>query len=134
MTEHREIAALLFAARGELRQRLMPGLAGEDRYLAAMIANCMAIAARVLERGEETAEAERRALAALYEAEIGELSLEALRRRLARDIRRGLFDGEPEVPLKQALEVRIRARLAITDPARLRAAGGGASGRGANAP
>ncbi len=134
MSEREEMAALLGTARDELRQRLMPGLAGEDRYLAAMIANCMAIAARMLERGEETTEAERRALAGLYGSEIGELPLEALRRRLARDIRRGLFDGEPEVRLKQALEVRIRARLAIADPARLRAPGGETSGRGAIAP
>ncbi len=119
MTERREIASLLLAARGELRQRLMPGLAGEDRYLAAMIANCMAIAARVLERGEETAEAERRALAALYDSDAGEPSLEALRRRLARDIRAGAFDGPREAELRAALEARVRARLAIGDPSRL---------------
>ncbi len=118
MTDRPEIAALLLAARGELRQRLMPGLAGEDRYLAAMIANCMAIAARVLERGEEMAEAERRALAALYGPEAGELTLEALRRRLARDIRAGAFDGR-RAELRAALEARVRARLAISDPSRL---------------
>ncbi len=121
MTNRREeTAALLRTARDELRGRLMPGLAGEDRYLAAMIANCMAIAARVLERGGEAAEAERRALAVLYGPEAAALSLDALRRRLAADVRRGLFDGRERVAdLRQALAAAVRARLAIADPSRL---------------
>ena len=123
MSERDEMAALLRTAREELRNRLMPGLAGEARYLAAMVANSLAIAARMLERGEETAAAERRALAALYGAEGADLSLATLRRRLARDIREGRFDGVREEELRAALAARVRARLAIDDPSRLRSRG-----------
>ncbi len=119
MTGRQEMAALLRTGREELRARLMPELAGEDRYLAAMIANCMAIAARMLERGEEMAAVERRALAALYGAAGEDLALETLRRRLARDIREGVFDGGREAALRAALGERVRARLAISDPSRL---------------
>lgn len=107
------IVDLLATAREELRERIQPQLAPEDRYVAAMIGRAMQIAGRELALGAAMRERERQALAGLFDDPAGEL--EALRRQLVRAIREGAFDAR-RGELEAALAVRVAARLAITDP------------------
>ncbi len=109
--------ALLLLAAETCRRELLPELAGEARYHAAMAVRAMEIAVRLLREGEALAEHERRALAALYGAEAAALDLAALRRRLARDIRAGRFDDPAAArALRAALETRTACRLAVSWP------------------
>ncbi len=108
-----EMADLLETAREDLLHRIRPRLEAEERYIAAMIARAMQLAVRELTIGAAMRERERRALAALPGAPDGDL--DALRRWLAAAVRRGDFDGLRS-ELEAALEERVAARLAITDP------------------
>lgn len=113
MSDLPEMADLLETAREELLHRIRPRLEAEERYVAAMVGRAMQLAVRELTIGAEMGERERRALVRLPgapDADLGEL-----RRWLAAAIRRGDFDGLWS-ELEAALEERVAARLAITDP------------------
>ncbi|HEV2548312.1 MAG TPA: DUF6285 domain-containing protein [Stellaceae bacterium] len=92
--------------------------AHEDRSL---IERARAIAAREQAAGEAPLEACRGALVALY----GEGELEALLRRLAADIRAGLFDapGVRREAVHRLLWSMTRQKLAESNPDYLRDAG-----------
>lgn len=104
---------LLETALGELRSHIQPRLEATERYLAAMIGRAMQLAARELALGAAMREREREALAALPGAP--DADLEELRRWLVAAIRRGDFD-RTRLQLEAALEERVAARLALTDP------------------
>lgn len=108
-----EMADLLDTAREDLLHRIRPRLEAEERYIAAMIARAMQLATRELTIGAEMRERERQALGRLPGAQ--DANLGELRRWLAAAIRRGDFDGLRS-ELEAALEERVAARLAITDP------------------
>lgn len=113
MSDTPEVADLLETARLELEERVRPALAGEQRYVAAMIARAMRLAAREVAMGARLRERERRAIRTLPAAP--DADLETLRRWLAGAIRRGDFD-RLQSDLEAVLEERVAARLAITDP------------------
>lgn len=124
-----ETPDLLEAARATVRGEVMPSVAPERRYEAAMVANAIGIAAREARQGAAAREAERADLAAF----LGEgggggtgTSLGELRRRLCRDLRAGRLDAEAEARLRGMLLAAVRRRLAISNP--------GSSGRGGTTP
>jgi hypothetical protein len=98
-----EVAGLLAVARDAVRQEMMPRLAGEDRYRAAMVANAIAIAIRALEAPEDGSE--------------------EARRRLAADIRAGRVGPEAADLVEPALRRSVEARLRISNPGALEPAG-----------
>ena len=106
-------ADLLGVARVALRERLMPRLDGEGRYEAALIANALAIATREVELGAAVRAEERDQLARFYGTSD---DLDALRRRLCRDLRAGAIADGRAVELRALLERLVRARLAISNP------------------
>ena len=67
-----EAASLLETAREALRNAIASRLEGEQRYLAAMIANAMAIAARQLRNGDDTPATEAAALRLILGQRTGE--------------------------------------------------------------
>jgi hypothetical protein len=119
-------AELLAEARRVLLEELLDLLPPDRRYDARMIANAMAIAARELEATDAPLRAALRELSALY----GESAIPGpggpgpeerfveLSRRLAADIRAGLFDA-PD-PRGQAVRDHLRAvtaaRLRLSNP------------------
>ena len=119
-----ESARLLKLARAALAEEIVPALPEDARYGARMVANAMAIAAREMIDGEDTARAERTALAELYEepppppgrtdAETLDEALTRLNWWLVAEIRAGRRDGDARVHaiLRQA----ARARLRLANP------------------
>lgn len=105
-------ADLLAVARATLRERVMPGLQAENRHGAAMVANALAIASRELGQGGRARAEEQALLGALYGGPPA--SLDALRRRLCRDLRAGGIADTKE--LRDLLDRLVRARLAISNP------------------
>ena len=127
MTDRPNGAELLKAAREALIRELVSDLPEGRRYLALMIANAMAIAARELELGEGATRAELTSLRMLFEEPGGDTSegvqdrLEALNRRLCADIRAGGFMGEAdEAHLRAHLRRSAEARVAISNPKALK--------------
>lgn len=110
-----EVAQLLEAAREALRHEIVGGLQGEQRYLAAMIGNTMAIAARALRDSGRGLAAEEAALRLVLGARQDE-DLRDLRQRLVAEIRAGRFDGQADHYLRPALRALVDARLAISNP------------------
>jgi hypothetical protein len=108
-------AELLTLAREAFLDSIVGHLPVESRYLALMIANAMAIAAREIEQGPEAAAAERKAILGLLPGASAEAQLADLRRELAAGIRNGFFDHEAQ-RLIAALGTITRARLAISNP------------------
>jgi len=117
-------AVLLDLARAVLAEELLAELPESARYRARMVANAMAIAAREISGGKRTQEAERDALAALYDeaptpagrADTEELD-EALTRLnwwLAAEIRAGRRDGDARV--HALLQESVRGRLRLANP------------------
>jgi uncharacterized protein DUF6285 len=86
-------AELLRVARASLLESLLPQLPPESHYMARMIANAMAIAARELEQPPAPG------------------AIDA--GRLAREIRDGRHDGGEIAPLLREI---TRARLAVSNP------------------
>ncbi len=117
-------AALLDLARRVLRDELLAELPEDARYRARMVANAMAITAREISDGSRTQEAERRALAALYDeapTPAGQPETEQLDDALARlnwwlaaEIRGGRRDGDARV--HALLRESARDRLRLVNP------------------
>lgn len=87
-------ANLLETARAVLRDAILPRLPSDGRYDALMVANAMAIVARQIAAGDRPLNEARARLAALYGSPDGTLA--DMERRLARDVRVGVFDAATE--------------------------------------
>jgi hypothetical protein len=116
---------LLDIARRVLLEELLPLLPEERRLDGLMVANAMGIAGREQEAGAAPLRAALARLAAIYGERVpAELSdaeasdmMQRLDRRLAGDIRAGVFDsGAKRDALLAHLEATTRARVAITNP------------------
>lgn len=109
-------ANLLETARAFLRDQVLPRLPDDARYDALMVANAMAIAARQVAAGDRPLEEARARLAALYAAP--DAGLARLARRLADDVRAGVFD--PSSDRRAAVFVHLwetaRAAAAESNP------------------
>ena len=127
MTDRPSGAELLKAAREALTRDLVSELPEGKRYLALMIANAMAIAARELELGDGADRAELTSLRMLFEDRAPDTSegvsarLEAWNRRLCAEIRAGKFSGgADEARLRDHLRRSAEARVAISNPKAMR--------------
>ena len=125
-----DAAELLHIARETLLNDLLELLPEERRYAMRMAANALAIAARETEVGEADLVDELRLLSELYGEDVVQDSGATLQersakmnKRFARDIRDGIFDGACAQGVRALLMDQVRARLAISNPAYLKAAG-----------
>ncbi len=114
---------LLYTARDALLSELADALPENRRYVALMIANALAIAARDLEHGAGAAEAELRSLRRLFQdpepvsSDEVAARLAAFNRRLCTEIRQGRFSGGAnEVLLRDHLRRSVEARVAVSNP------------------
>ena len=131
MTDISDATDLIETAREALLRELIPALSGERRYLALMIANAMAIAAREHRLRAAAMRSEAVRLGKLL-AEIGRVprrpqsagdtgELPALRREVSVAIRAGDFDRpEHADALAATLDRTTRDWLAISNPKALR--------------
>ena len=127
MTDRPNGAELLKIAREALLRELAAELPESKRYLALMIANAMAIAAREAELGDGADRAELTSLRMLFQEPGPDTSedvadrLEALNRRLCAEIRAGKFTrGDAEARLRDHLRRSAEARVAISNPKALK--------------
>ena len=127
MTDRPNGAELLKIAREALMRELAAELPESKRYLALMIANAMAIAAREAELGDGADRAELTSLRMLFQEPGPDTSedvadrLAALNRRLCAEIRAGRFNGgDAEARLRAHLRRSAEARVAISNPKALR--------------
>jgi len=111
---------------GELLDALPP----ERRYAARMVASAMAMAAREAQAGDAPLLACLALFAPIYGAaavatagDTPVAALRALNARLARDIRAGPFDDEAARKLRTLLLEQVKARLRVSNPRHLAAAG-----------
>ncbi len=123
-------AGLLHIARETLLNELLELLPEERRYAMRMAANALAIAAREAETGEADLVKELRLLSELYGEDVVQAAGANLRERIAmmnkrfaRDIRDGIFDGACAQGVQALLMDQVRARLRISNPNYLQAAG-----------
>lgn len=121
---------LLRVAQKVLRERLLPGVAKDQRYEALMVANAMAIAARELEAGDWKLREELRMLTELYgDTVVGQSGTSSkekvsrLNKRLAKDIRAGVMDGACAQGVRALLKAQVIGRLRVSNPKYLKAAG-----------
>ncbi len=130
MRNNPDAAGLLHVARETLLNDLLELLPEERRYAMRMAANALAIAARETETGEADLVKELCLLSELY----GEDAVQAaganlheriamMNKRFARDIRDGIFDGACAQGVQALLMDQVRARLRISNPSYLQAAG-----------
>ena len=135
MSERPTGAELLAAARAALLRELLTELPEGRRYLALMVANAMAIAARELELGDGVERAELTSLRRLFQDPEPDSSdevaarLEALNRRLCAEIRQGRFaGGVDETRLRAHLRRSLQARVAVSNPKALKSHAGDSTG------
>ena len=100
--------SLLDTAIETYRAEILPALGAQHRYVAAMIANALEIAARTNDRSEDERVAP--ALGRIYGSE------PATRSRLATDIRAGRITDATHPQLRSALGELLRAELAVRNP------------------
>lgn len=125
-----DAANLLSITRETLLDELLDAVPEDRRYLVRMTANALAIAAREAEAGEADLVKELRLLGELYGEDAVLASGASLRERIAkmnkrfaRDIRDGIFDGACAPGVQALLMEQVRARLRISNPGYLEAAG-----------
>jgi hypothetical protein len=125
-----DAAGLLHIARETLLNEMLELLPEERRYAMRMAANALAIAAREAETGEADLVHELRLLSELYGEDAVQASgtnlqerIAKMNKRFSRDIRDGIFDGACEQGVQALLMDQVRARLRISNPAYLKAAG-----------
>jgi hypothetical protein len=112
MMDQPSMRELVEAVRDFLETKAMPELKGHTAFHARVAANALGIVARELELGPQSAEDEKKRLAALLGHDG---SLEALNRELCRRIRSGEFT--PTTPgLAEHLAVTTREKVAIDQP------------------
>ncbi len=125
-------AEILATARQTLLKELLPLLPPERKYDILMIANAMAIAARELETGDQDLRREYELLTKLYkDCEVSEIDdlhkieacIHALKKRLAADIRAGVFDDNKDMgeTLHALLLELVMAKLRQSNPKHLKA-------------
>lgn len=121
---------LMRTARSLLREAILESIPREHRYQALMVANAMAIAEREAAAGDAHLKEELRLLTELYgeqaSADAGaslEEKLDALNRRLAKDIRAGVLDGACAQGVRALLRTQVLARLRISNPKYLKTYG-----------
>jgi uncharacterized protein DUF6285 len=119
-------ADLLSIARDTLLSELLPLASGDARYALLMVANAIAIASREAEAGDAPARSALTRLEKLYgETRSGaalEPALAELERRLAHDIRAGVFDthDDRQRALLAHLRESVLERLRISNPKSLK--------------
>jgi hypothetical protein len=125
-----DAAGLLQVAREILLNELLELLPEERRYAMRMAANALAIAAREAETGEADLVKELRLLSELYGENVVQAAganlherIAKLNKRFARDIRDGIFDGACAQGVRALLMDQVRARLRLSNPSYLQAAG-----------
>ena len=125
-----DAAGLLRIARETLLNELLDALPEDRHYAARMAASALAMAAREAESGEADLVTELRLLAELYGEEAVHSAgatlndrVTEMNKRFARDIRDGIFDGACAQGVQALLMIQVRARLAISNPKYLEAAG-----------
>jgi len=125
-----DAAGLLHTARETLLNELLDLLPEERRYAMRMVANALAIAAREAEMEEADLVKELRLLSELYGEDVAQAAganlherIEKMNKRFARDIRDGMFDGACAQGVQALLMDQVRARLRISNPKYLEAAG-----------
>ncbi len=130
MRNNPDAAGLLHAARETLLNELLDALPEERRYAMRMAANALAIAAREAETGEADLVKELRLLSELYGEDVVQSAgtnlhgrIAKVNKRFARDIRDGTFDGACAQGVQALLMDQVRARLRISNPSYLKAAG-----------
>ena len=109
---------LISAAHQALTTDVLPDAKPEQMYALRMIANALGIAVRELETSDKNIAAETRGLNALFGETRPEQDLPTRNRDLARAIRHGQFEGNPdqEAQLRQHLLTTARAKLAAAYP------------------
>ena len=130
MRNNPDAAELLHIARETILNELLDLLPEERRYAMRMAANALAIAARETETGEADLVEEIRLLSELYGEDVVQAAgtnmherIAKMNKRFARDIRDGIFDGACEQGVQALLMEQVRARLRISNPNYLEAAG-----------
>ena len=117
---------LLAEARRTLLDTIMPSLPANLRYDGLMVANAMAITLREITDGDAAREEILRALAGLsdgaastpHDAKRDDSAIAPLERRLANDVRNGVFDepGPARDRIRRALRTITAARLRLSNP------------------
>jgi len=130
MRNNPDAADLLHIARETILNELLELLPEDRRYAMRMAANALAIAARETETGEADLINELRLLGELYGEDVVQAAgtnlherIAKMNKRFARDIRDGIFDGACEQGVQALLMEQVRARLRISNPNYLKAAG-----------
>jgi hypothetical protein len=112
-------APLLEAARGLLRDELLPALPEGQRHAALMIANALAVAARALRQGDCAGREELDRLAVLLgpPAEEGPRNATGENRLLCERIRAGHADEGPwRAKVLAHLQATCRCQLEVSNP------------------
>lgn len=122
MNDHPDAVELLHIARQTLTDQILPDAKPEHAYALRMIANALGIATREIEMLKETTHREAQSLAALYCEAPAMGDLDQNNRRLARDIRAGKFEKDPDTQqqMMQHLRAVARDKLAAANPRLLR--------------
>ncbi len=130
MRNNPDAAGLLHVAREMLLNDLLELLPEERRYAMRMAAKALAIAARETETGEADLVKELRLLSELYGEDVVQAAganlherIAMMNKRFARDIRDGIFDGACAQGVQALLVDQVCARLRISNPSYLQAAG-----------
>ncbi len=130
MRNNPDAAGLLQVARETLLNEFLELLPEERRYAMRMAAKALAIAAREAETGDADLVKELRLLGELYGENVVQAAganlhqrIVKMNKRFARDIRNGIFDGACAQGVQALLMDQVRARLRISNPSYLRAAG-----------
>ena len=125
-----DAAGLLHIARETLLNELLELVPEERRYTMRMTANALAIAERETQTGDADLVEELRLLGELYGDDVVHDAganlherIAKMNKRFARDIRDGIFDGACAPGVHTLLMIQVRARLRISNPAYLEAAG-----------
>ncbi len=113
---------LICIANETLTRSVLPDASPEQQFALRMIASALGIAGRELETHAKNDGDEMQRFNTLYAAiggpAIGGHDLQSRNRKLALDIRHGLFENNPEqqAQLRQHLLVTARAKLAVSYP------------------
>jgi len=121
MRDKPEGSELLAIAGAALREEVLPGLGGRQRYTLLMALNAMGIAQRQLEYGQGLLDEEWASLAGLLELPVTPGDLSLANGQLAKYIRAGQYDkGTKSYPLLRAhLWRSVVNRVRESSPRRL---------------
>ena len=126
MRNNPDAAGLLRIARETLLDEILESVPEERRHTLRMAANALAIAAREAEAGEADLVKELRLLGELYGEDVVQAA--GLCPITESSLGDGIFDGACAPGVHALLMDQVRARLAISNPGYLQAAGGRSAG------